>query len=110
MSVDDLKKTTSMVFKYTRLIKEIGPVGEKDVVDIYDSLAQSIIDKLDHFVDYRYSKNKYGMHKINITVIDMPTDFDISAFTSILRDHCDDVGSFVASSNDLIGSVYIDIN
>ena len=107
---EPIKKTTTMRLNYENLINELGESGAKDSTNIHDLSSQALMDKLDRFVDYRYDKKKYGMHKVNLTLYGVPTGFDPAAFCNLIKDHCDDISSFTKTEDGVEVSLFIDVN
>ena len=84
------KKKTKMVFDASKLINSVES-REKDDCGFLDLLCQAVIEKIDNFVDYRYSKNKFGLHKIELIIENVhPSLKSSKALANCLSEHLED--------------------
>jgi len=84
------KKKTKMVFDASKLINSVES-REKDDCGFLDLLCQAVIEKIDKYVDYRYSKNKFGLHRIELVIENVhPSLKSSKALANCLSEHLED--------------------
>ena len=83
------KKKTKMVFDASKLINGVES-REKDDCGFLDLLCQAVITKIDNFIDYRYSKNKFGIHQLEITIHNVHALKSSKALANCLSEHLED--------------------
>ncbi len=105
-----LKHEKTYIFDLQKLLKSTGQTPDDiQSEDYYDELAMNAFDIIDEYLEYRYTKNKFGTHLIRVAVKNIHEEFEVNKFTHSFLAHVDRLDSPKLDDSIYTVNLYCDV-
>ncbi len=107
---NDIKHEKTYIFDLQKILKYSNQTSDdRHNEDYYDERAMNAFDIIDEYLEYRYSKNKFGTHLIRVAVKNIHEEFEVNKFTHSFLPHVDRLDSPKLHENIYTVNLYCDV-